>query len=171
MKDHVDLVLSQWAHERPDLDVSSMAVLARIFRVQYRRAAAHRAACFAPPACTRDSSTCWPRCIAQASPHALSPQQLTAALLLSSGAMTHRLDQLEQGGLIARSPNPDDRRGVIVSLTPAGLRTIRQILADYLEAIDALLTPLSATERRQLAGLLKRLLAEHDRTTPGGIPQ
>lgn len=85
--------------------------------------------------------------------------------------MTHRLDQLEQGGLIARSPNPDDRRGVIVSLTPAGLRTIRQILADYLEAIDALLTPLSATERRQLAGLLKRLLAEHDRTTPGGIPQ
>lgn len=170
MKDHVDLVLSQWAHERPDLDVSSMAVLARIF--QFNTAALRRIEpLFRAAGLHQGQFDLLATLYRAGAPHALSPQQLTAALLLSSGAMTHRLDQLEQGGLIARSPNPDDRRGVIVSLTPAGLRTIRQILADYLEAIDALLTPLSATERRQLAGLLKRLLAEHDRTTPGGIPQ
>lgn len=99
----------------------------------------------------------------------MSPQQLTGALLLSSGAMTHRLDRLESAGLISRSPNPEDRRGVIVSLTAQGQRALRQVLDDYLDEMEKTLAPLNAAERRQLAGLLKRLLAEHDQHAPGGV--
>ena len=62
------------------------------------------------------------------SPYALNPQKLVEALLLTSGAMTNRLDRLEQAGLLTRSPNPEDRRGVIVSLPAEGLRVIKGLL-------------------------------------------
>ncbi|MGV2862062.1 MarR family winged helix-turn-helix transcriptional regulator [Achromobacter sp. AGC39] len=102
-------------------------------------------------------------------PHAMNPQKLVEALLLTSGAMTNRLDRLEQAGLLVRNPNPDDRRGVIVSLTPDGLRVIKQVLKDYLKDLGELLDPLTPAERKQLAGLLKKLLIKHDQETPGGI--
>jgi DNA-binding MarR family transcriptional regulator len=103
------------------------------------------------------------------SPYALNPQKLVEALLLTSGAMTNRLDRLEQAGLLTRSPNPEDRRGVIVSLTAEGLRTIKLVLKDYLKDLNELLEPLSAAERKQLAGLLRKLLIKQDQETPGGI--
>src|SRR3546814_13010802 len=83
--------------------------------------------------------------------------------------MTNRLDRLEQAGLLAREPNPDDRRGVMASLTPQGLRTIKATLGDYLDELGQLLAPLPATDRKQLATLLRRLLAAHDRHSPGAI--
>jgi DNA-binding MarR family transcriptional regulator len=83
--------------------------------------------------------------------------------------MTNRLDRLEEAGLLVRSPNPDDRRGVIVSLTADGLRTIKILLKDYLSDLNDLLEPLSAAERRQLAGLLKKLLIKQDQETPGSV--
>ena len=85
------------------------------------------------------------------------------------GAMTNRLDRLEQAGLLARNPNPEDRRGTIVSLTADGLRTIRAVLWDYLKNLEQLLELLGAAERRQLAGLLKKLLINHDLEAPGGV--
>ncbi|KAG0758145.1 hypothetical protein G6F22_019730 [Rhizopus arrhizus] len=102
-------------------------------------------------------------------PHAMNPQKLVDALLLTSGAMTNRLDRLEQAGLLVRNPNPDDRRGIIVSLTAEGLRVIKLVLKDYLKDLNELLAPLSAAERKQMAGLLKKLLIKHDQETPGGI--
>ncbi|MCW0206367.1 MAG: MarR family transcriptional regulator, partial [Achromobacter sp.] len=65
--------------------------------------------------------------------------------------------------------NPDDRRGVIVSLTAEGLRLIKAVLKDYMKDLNELLEPLSASERRQLAGLLKKMLIRLDQETPGGI--
>ncbi|AHV93926.1 marR family protein [Bordetella holmesii 44057] len=102
-------------------------------------------------------------------PYSMSPQQLIGALLLSSGAMTNRLDRLESAGLIARSPNPEDRRSVLVSLTQQGQRALRHVLEAYLDEMEQTLAPLNASERRQLAGLLKRLLAPHDQHAPGGV--
>ncbi|SPU53714.1 MarR family transcriptional regulator [Bordetella trematum] len=91
------------------------------------------------------------------------------ALLLSSGAMTHRIDRLQQAGLIARTPHPQDRRSVLVSLTAEGLAVIDRVLPDYLEELHTTLAALSQAERRQLAALLKRVLAAHDAQAPGGI--
>lgn len=102
-------------------------------------------------------------------PHAMNPQKLVEALLLTSGAMTNRLDRLEQAGLLVRTPNPEDRRGVIVTLTAEGLRVIKVVLKEYLKDLNDLLEPLSATERRQLAGLLKKMLIKQDQDTPGSV--
>lgn len=168
MNDLVDLVISQWSAECPNLDFASMSVVTRVFRLNafatrnvnrsFRQHNLHQGEFDVLATLYRSGS-----------PYALNPQKLVEALLLTSGAMTNRLDRLEQAGLLARSPNPDDRRGIIVSLTPEGLRVIKLVLKDYLKDLAELLDPLSAAERKQLAGLLKKLLIKHDQESPGGI--
>lgn len=166
--DLVDLVISQWSTECPTQDFAAMAVITRIFRLNafatrnvnrsFRRHNLHQGEFDVLATLYRTGA-----------PHAMNPQKLVDALLLTSGAMTNRLDRLEQAGLLVRNPNPDDRRGIIVSLTAEGLRVIKLVLKDYLKDLGELLDPLSATERKQLAGLLKKLLLKHDQETPGGI--
>jgi DNA-binding MarR family transcriptional regulator len=151
--DLVDLVISQWSTECPTQDFAAMAVITRVFRLN----------AFA----TRNDVLA--TLYRTGAPHAMNPQKLVDALLLTSGAMTNRLDRLEQAGLLVRNPNPDDRRGIIVSLTTEGLRVIKLVLKDYLKDLGELLDPLSVAERKQLAGLLKKLLLKHDQETPGGI--
>ncbi len=167
-QDHVDFVLAQWAGERPDLDVSPMAVLSRVFRL-HTLAMRDIDRTFRQHGIQQGEFDLLATLYRAGPPYALSPQQLIEALLLSSGAMTNRLDRLEQAGLVARRPNPDDRRGVIVSLTPPGRNTIRRAVEDYVAHLDGMLAPLSPTERNRLAGLLRKLLAGHDQAQPGGI--
>lgn len=168
MNDLVDLVISQWSAECPNQDFAAMTVVTRVFRMNafatrnvnrsFRRYNLHQGEFDVLATLYRTGA-----------PHAMNPQKLVEALLLTSGAMTNRLDRLEQAGLLVRNPNPDDRRGVIVSLTTEGLRVIKLVLKDYLKDLNELLDPLSAAERKQLAGLLKKLLLKHDHETPGGI--
>ncbi|MBO1112449.1 MarR family winged helix-turn-helix transcriptional regulator [Bordetella petrii] len=168
MRDHVDFVLSQWHEQCPGLDVSGMAVFSRLFRL-HTLAAREVDAGFRKHGLHQGEFDVLATLYRSGPPHALSPQALVNALLLSSGAMTNRLDRLEQAGLLAREPNPDDRRGVMASLTPQGLRTIKAALGDYLDELGQLLAPLPAADRRQLATLLRRLLAAHDHHSPGAI--
>jgi DNA-binding MarR family transcriptional regulator len=76
--------------------------------------------------------------------------------------MTNRIDRLEQAGLVRRRPDPQDKRGVLVTLTAAGRSRVDATLADLLEAEQALLAGLSESSRRTLAGLLRVLLAPLD---------
>lgn len=168
MQDHVDFVLAQWARERPDLDVSSMAVLSRVFRLN-TLAMRDVERTFRRHGIQQGEFDLLATLYRSGAPHSLSPQQLVDALLLSSGAMTNRLDRLEQAGLVTRRPNPDDRRGIIVSLTAQGRAVLRKALDDYLAQLDALLAPLSRSDRARLSTLLRRLLAGHDRAAPGAI--
>ncbi|CUJ56831.1 MarR family winged helix-turn-helix transcriptional regulator [Achromobacter dolens] len=168
MNDLVDLVLSQWEQECPNLDISPMSVLSRVFRF-HAFAARDVGQAFKRHHLHQGEFDVLATLYRTGAPYAMNPQKLVAALLLTSGAMTNRLDRLEQAGLLARTPNPDDRRGVIVALTAEGLRVIKQVLKDYLRELESLLAPLNATERRQMAGLLKKLLIPHDRETSGGI--
>ncbi|MGE8570176.1 HTH-type transcriptional regulator MhqR [compost metagenome] len=166
--DLVDLVISQWSTECPTQDFAAMAVITRVFRLNafatrnvnrsFRHHNLHQGEFDVLATLYRTGA-----------PHAMNPQKLVDALLLTSGAMTNRLDRLEQAGLLVRNPNPDDRRGIIVSLTTEGLRVIKLVLKDYLKDLGELLDPLSVAERKQLAGLLKKLLLKHDQETPGGI--
>lgn len=91
-------------------------------------------------------------------PYTLTPTALFTELMLSSGAMTNRLDRLEQAGLIQRRPDPADRRGTLVVLTPVGLTLIDAAVAEHVANERRLLTPLTADEQVQLAGLLRKLL-------------
>jgi len=167
-QDHVDFVLAQWTRERPDLDVSPMAVFGRIFRLTtlVMRDVEHT---FRQHGIQQGEFDLLATLYRAGPPYALSPQQLVDALLLSSGAMTHRLDRLEQAGLVSRRPNPDDRRGVIVSLTEPGRATIGQAVQTYMAQLEAALAPLPPADRKRLATLLHRLLADHDNAAPGAI--
>ena len=166
--DFVDLVLSQWTAECPGQDFSSMAVITRLFRLN--AFATRNVNCgFRQHQLNQGEFDVLATLYRCGPPYAMNPQKLVAALLLTSGAMTNRLDRLEQAGLLARNPNSEDRRGTIVSLTADGLRTIRAVLKDYLKNLEQLLEPLGAAERRQLAGLLKKLLINHDLEAPGGV--
>ena len=86
-----------------------------------------------------------------------SPGELASDLELSSGAMTSRLDRLEQAGLVRRLPDPEDRRGIIVRLTDAGRDTVDGALAGLLEREQGLLATLAPTDRGRLISLLRAL--------------
>ncbi|GMA20610.1 hypothetical protein GCM10025862_26310 [Arsenicicoccus piscis] len=72
--------------------------------------------------------------------------------------MTNRVDRLAARGLVTRSPDPDDRRGVIVTLTEAGKEVVDAAFSELLDRERRLLAGLSARERDQLARLLRSLL-------------
>jgi DNA-binding MarR family transcriptional regulator len=95
-------------------------------------------------------------------PHRKSPGQLAKWAELSSGAMTNRLDRLEEAGLVRRVPDPDDRRGVLVELTDAGRAAWEQSVSAQAEKESLIAAALSAKEKQQLNALLRRLMREFE---------
>jgi DNA-binding MarR family transcriptional regulator len=95
-------------------------------------------------------------------PYRRSPGFLAARADLSSGAMTNRLDRLEERGLLQRLPNPDDRRGVVVELTPDGLEVILKALATAAARESVIAAALSDREKTQLNDLLRRLMVRFE---------
>src|SRR5690606_23499086 len=95
-------------------------------------------------------------------PYRLSPGDLVATTMVSSGTMTNRLDQLEKAGLIERSHNPDDRRGVIIALTAKGFALVDEAVSAHVENEHRLIQGLDAQERAALGGLLRKFLKEFE---------
>jgi DNA-binding MarR family transcriptional regulator len=156
-QDHVDSILAQWRRERPDLDSSPMGVIGRISRAE-RTLGASLERLFAGFGLSRGEFDVLATLRRSGSPYRLTPTALFTDLMLSSGGMTNRLDRLERAGLIARSPDPSDRRGTLVELTPRGQELVDAAVAAHLANEQRLLEALSADEREQLAGLLRKLL-------------
>jgi DNA-binding MarR family transcriptional regulator len=159
--DEVDDLVAAWQAERPDLDVRPMQVLSRISRLA-RHLDRERRSAFA----AHDLET-WEFDVLsalrrQGAPYELSPGALLRATLVTSGTMTNRIDRLEQAGLVRRRPDPQDKRGVLVTLTAAGAARVDAALADLLEAEQALLAALPESSRQTLADLLRILLAPLD---------
>jgi DNA-binding MarR family transcriptional regulator len=98
-------------------------------------------------------------------PH--SPGELAANADLSSGAMTNRIDQLEQAGLVERKPDPNDRRGIQVSATQKGLDTWIAAFAAQAEKEKLIASALDADEKHELNVLLRRLMVAFERNVPG----
>jgi DNA-binding MarR family transcriptional regulator len=91
-------------------------------------------------------------------PYTLSPRQLSATLMLTTGGMTGRLDKLERAGLLRRSPDPHDRRGLQVTLTDKGLRLIDEAVGAGLAVQTEALAHLDEERAGQLADLLRELM-------------
>jgi DNA-binding MarR family transcriptional regulator len=98
-------------------------------------------------------------------PHALSPTALFEATMVTSGAMTGRIDRLERAGWVTRQPDPDDRRGTLVALTPQGHELIDRLMALHVANEQRVLAGLSRAEQETLLALLAKLLA----TLPGAL--
>ena len=156
--DDVDRIVSAWRRERPELDVSPLEVLSRVSRLA-RRLDLARGEAF-----TEHRLDGWEFDVLSAlrragTPYELSPGQLVAETLVTSGTMTNRIDRLTARGFVERHPDPTDRRGVIVRLTPVGMRTVDAALDDLLAHEHRLLAELPAGQRSSLAAQLRRLLA------------
>ena len=160
--DRVDEIAAQWGRERPDLDVSALALLGRLLRVAHLADTA-----LGGPATSHGLRPGWFDLLAAlrraGEPFELNPTELMRATMLSSGGMTKRLDRIAEAGLVARRPDPDDRRGTLVRLTPSGRETIDAALESHVAAEEALLGPLDADDRARLDGLLRELLAGLER--------
>jgi DNA-binding MarR family transcriptional regulator len=103
--------------------------------------------------------------------HELNPKRLLETVLLTSGGMTKRLDQLAQAGLVKRSPDPRDRRGTLVRLTPRGKRVVDRAIEVHIAGEERLLELLSAAERRTLDRLLRKLLAGAEPRRTGDLEE
>src|SRR5213595_2694633 len=96
-------------------------------------------------------------------PYQRSAGALSKRAELSSGAMTNRLDRMEQAGLVKRLPDPDDRRGVQVELTKKGLRTYQSAVGVQAKKEELVTAALNEREKQQLNSLLRRLMLEFER--------
>jgi DNA-binding MarR family transcriptional regulator len=163
-RDYVDIILEQWSRERPDLDASPMGVIGRISRVS-RVLERRIEQVWASYDLSRGGFDVLAALRRSGPPYRLSPTELYNSLLISSGAMTNRVDRLEERKLVSRVPDPTDRRGVLVALTPKGKQLIDKATQAHLENEQGLLKHLSASERKQLAVLLRKLLIKFDDQT------
>ena len=155
--DEVDRIVEQWNRARPDLDVSPTHTLQRITRLSLLQGVSF-ARVFGPYGISFGEYLVLAALRRAGPPYRMNPTRLFNAVILSSGAMTNRLDRLEALGLVERQPDPNDRRGRLVALTDRGRELVDQAVVDHLENEERLLGALDAGEREQLAGLLRKLL-------------
>jgi len=160
-RDEVDDLVAAWRAERPDLDVEPLEVLSRVSRLARHLDRARRAA-FASHGLEPWEFDVLSALRRQGVPYQLSPGALLRATLVTSGTMTNRIDRLAEAGLVHRRPDPQDKRGVLVTLTTAGQSTVDAALADLLASEWLLLEGLDAGQRRTLAALLRVLLSPLD---------
>ena len=163
----VDLMIERWKHERPELDSSSLGVLARISRLA--RVSEANAETVLRGFGLNDVEFQLLTEIRTASPdYKVAPRDLLRPLMVSSGGLTPRIDRLEGAGLVERLANPSDRRGVLIQLTARGRGLVDQVTTAYLANQNEVLgRALGAHERETLANLLRKLLGSmSDRGDP-----
>lgn len=152
--DDLDRIARQWIEQGIDDDLTPMKLIGRLLRlVKVVEAAQLR--CHGDFGLGQGEFDVLATLRRAGAPHCLTPSQLFQSILLSSGAMTNRLDRLERKGLIERRHSEEDRRSVEVRLTGAGLQLIDRALPAHLRTMRELLEGVGGRERDQLEQLLK----------------
>jgi DNA-binding MarR family transcriptional regulator len=127
--DEVDRIVEAWQRERPDLDVAPLTIFSRVLRLA-RHLDLARGSAFAEHDLEGWGFDVLSALRREGAPYQLSPGQLVAQTLVTSGTMTNRVDRLVTRGLVSRSPDPKDRRGIKVTLTPAGRAVVDSAMAE-----------------------------------------
>ena len=154
--DHAAVVVEQWRAERPDLDTSPVLVIGRIHRI----AAAltpELVAVYGRHGLGEGDFDVLATLRRQGAPYALTPGQLGERTMVTSGAVSKRVDRLEARGLVRRRPSPSDGRSRTVALTHAGRRLIDAAMDEHVANEARLLAGLDPAERKALGDLLGRL--------------
>jgi DNA-binding MarR family transcriptional regulator len=155
--DSVDRIIQAWAERDPRVDASPLEVAGRLLLC-----AAHLergiVAALEPFGLSFGDFDVLNTLRRRGDEGGTKPRDLSQSSLITSGAMTSRLDRLERAGLIERKPDPTDRRGVLVRLTERGERLAEESLQAVIAADEDFLEPLSRRQRDSAASILKRLL-------------
>jgi DNA-binding MarR family transcriptional regulator len=162
--DRAARAIEQWRRERPDLDVSPMGVIGRLNEASSLIARDRLAPVFARFGLQSGEFDVLATLRRSGAPYALTPTELYEATMVTSGAMTARLDRLEKAGLVQRAPHPSDRRGVVVQLTANGLALVDEALGAHVANEHDILAGLTGEERETLAKLLEKLIGSLSQT-------
>ncbi|MGW1990820.1 MarR family winged helix-turn-helix transcriptional regulator [Embleya sp. NPDC001921] len=166
MEDNVDWRMDQWRVERPDIDPTPMGVVSRIqraCRLLERELRDHFA--------THDLQL-WEFDILgtlrrSGQPYRLTAKQLVESSMVTSGAITNRIDRLVAREMVTRELDPLNRRSVLITLTDRGRELIDGVVVDHVDLEARLLAKLSAGDQERLAGLLRQLLNSLGDHAPG----
>ncbi|MFQ3629700.1 MAG: MarR family transcriptional regulator [Cyanobacteriota bacterium] len=163
-QDRLDHILIQWQRESPQLNAAPLAVVGRVLRIA-RLLEKHRETVLADYGLTVWSFDVVATLRRQGPPYQLKPTDLYSLLMLSSGAVTNRIDRLEQDGIVTRLRDPGDRRGVIVQLTDKGIQLSDQVMPVLFEKEQALLAQFAPEEECEtLIRLLRQFLLSLERS-------
>jgi len=159
--DEVDRIVGSWTRERPDLDFAPLQVLSRVDRLAKHLERARRTAFAAS-----DLET-WEFDVLAAlrragSPYTLSPKSLLQQTLVTSGTMTNRIDRLVARRLVERRTDPNDGRGILVTMTDEGRSRVDAAISTLLDAESVLLAGLSRADQERLSALLRKLSMDFD---------
>jgi DNA-binding MarR family transcriptional regulator len=153
----VSELVNDWHSERPDLDIPPLELFVLINRLsdQFIKRAEKW---LSPLGLSWESFSLIVTLRRVGAPFALRPGDLLKVSLLTSGAITNRIDRVEQLGLVERHREPNDRRGVVVRLTPAGQTLADRAIAVHFEHMNIMFAGLTKTEVKLATGLLSKLL-------------
>jgi DNA-binding MarR family transcriptional regulator len=161
-KDAIDDILDQWSEERPELETAALGVVIRVMAL-YRSFSREAARALEPLGLELFEYDVLSALRRQGKPFALPATGLAIETGLSTGAMTNRIDRLEERGLVQRRADKNDRRSVIVRLTAKGRKAIDAAIQHRLDAARESLQDLSKSERKRLADLLRKIvLSAHE---------
>lgn len=160
--DRVAAIQAQWRRERPDLDVAPQGVIGRLHRLAdhlrdelvavYREYGLGEGEFDVLAALRRAGA-----------PYELAPGELARHTMVTTGAMTKRIDRLEAAGLVVRRPSDADGRGRVIRLTPAGTDLIDEAFTAHMRNEARLVAALSPDDRAGLERLLTTWLAAIER--------
>lgn len=158
MADGVSEIMLQWGRERPDLDVSPQAVFGRLHRVadQLREQLIVGYGAYGLGEGEFDVLAALRRA---GKPYELAPGEIARHTMVTTGAVTKRLDRLEKAGLISRKISDSDARAKVVHLTAAGRRVIDDAFTTHIANEHRLIASLSTEDREQLAMLLDKWMS------------
>ena len=159
--DRIDKITLQWEKERPDLDVNPMGLIGRLGNVAHHLAHEMEKV-FTEFGLNRSSFDVLATLRRSGNPYTLSPSEMLATLMVTSGTMTNRIDQLEKMGYVTRQVNPEDGRGFLVSLTPQGLELIERVIVKHTQNQARLVECLSADQQQTLNHVLRLFLASFE---------
>ncbi|ROZ88027.1 MarR family winged helix-turn-helix transcriptional regulator [Gordonia sp. OPL2] len=163
-RDAVDDIEDAWLRERPGMDVSSVGVITRIWRLgrHFEQERNRRLGELGTDRVTLDVLAMLRRA---GEPYRLTAGELTQAALITSGGISGRLDKLERAGLVTREFHPKDRRRVNVQLTKDGMTLVDHVVSDLMTHESRLLRDrLNKANQEKLSGLLRTLLSEFEST-------
>jgi DNA-binding MarR family transcriptional regulator len=157
--DQVDHITAEWERIHPDADVDTLSVSLRLIRagriLQAHLDGVASAHGFAVPGDYEVLAA-----LRRSHPEPMRPTELAARHMITTSAMTGRLDRLEEAGLIRRRPHPHDRRATAIDITEQGIAAADRVFADRLASESTLFQEFTSSEQRTLGDLLRTLLTQ-----------